>query len=80
VLIQKVITQGPFSVRELADAAGVSPHALYSWASKRRTPQPDSLRRLAAGLRRRGDDLQKLADELDRTIGSRTGDSDPLAE
>ncbi len=70
MLIEKVIRQGPFSMRDLADVAGVSRDALYSWAAKRRTPQPDSLRRLAAGLRERGEHLQELAAELERAAGA----------
>lgn len=74
MLIQRVLEEGPFSMRQLADESGVSYDALYSWAACRRDPRADSLRQLAAGLRQRGSHLNDLADELERAAKQKEGE------
>jgi transcriptional regulator with XRE-family HTH domain len=66
ILIQRILEEGPFSMKQLADEGGLSYDALRSWASSRRTPRPESLLQLAGELRRRGAHLQRLAAELER--------------
>ena len=68
MLIQRVLNEGPFSMRQLAEQAGLSYDALRSWAADRRTPRPDNLKQLAATLRTRGKHLSELASELDAAV------------
>ena len=65
-LIQRVLDEAPFSMRQLADEAGISYDAVRSWASDRRTPRPENLEHLADALERRGSRLHEIADELRR--------------
>lgn len=75
MLIKRVIEEGTSSVRDLADAAGLSYDALRSWSVGRREPQSESLRQLASGLRKRRDELDKLAEELEKAAeGGEHGD------
>jgi transcriptional regulator with XRE-family HTH domain len=71
-LIQRALEEGPFTIQQLADAAGISYDSLYSWAKGRRAPRPDNLRQLASGFDHQGDVLKKLADELRRAADTRT--------
>lgn len=63
-LIQRVLDEAPFSMRNLAEEAGISYDAIRSWATDRRTPRVESLEHLAIALERRGTHLQELAKEL----------------
>jgi transcriptional regulator with XRE-family HTH domain len=65
-LIQRVLDEAPFSMRQLADEAGISYDAVRSWASDRRTPRPENLEHLADALEQRGSRLHEIADELRR--------------
>lgn len=65
MIVQRALSEGPFMLKQLAEEAGLSYDALRSWATGRRTPQPESLRQLADGLRRRAEVLQELAGELE---------------
>jgi transcriptional regulator with XRE-family HTH domain len=62
--VEKVLTDGPFSMNEIARATGLSYDALRSWATGRRTPRKENLRQLAAYLESHGKRLQDFADEL----------------
>jgi transcriptional regulator with XRE-family HTH domain len=66
-LIQRVLDEAPFSMRQLAEEAGISYDAIRSWAADRRTPRPENLMQLAAALERRGSRLHEIADEVRRT-------------
>ena len=66
-LIQRVLEEGPFSIQQLADEAGISYDSLYSWAKGRRVPRPENLRQLATGFDRRSEVLRDIADMLRRT-------------
>ena len=63
-LIQRALDEGPFSMQQLADQAGVSYDSLYSWARGRRVPRAENLRQLAAGFDDRAEALRKVADQL----------------
>jgi transcriptional regulator with XRE-family HTH domain len=63
-LIQRALEEGPFSIRALAEDAGISYDSLYSWARGRRTPKPENLRQVADGFDRRAERLKELAEEL----------------
>jgi transcriptional regulator with XRE-family HTH domain len=65
-MIQRVLDDAPFSMRQIAEEAGVSYDAVRSWATNRRTPKPENLVQLADALRRRGDQLHAIGDELQR--------------
>lgn len=63
-LVQRVLRDGPFSMRQLADDAGLSYGVLRAWAIGRRTPTPENLARIARGFERRAEKLHQLAAEL----------------
>jgi transcriptional regulator with XRE-family HTH domain len=67
-LIQRVLDEATFSMRQLAEEAGISYDAIRSWASDRRTPRPENLEYLASALERRGSRLHEIADELRRAL------------
>ena len=64
--IQRVLDEAPFSMRQLAEEAGISYDAIRSWAADRRTPRPENLLNLAAALDKRGARLHEIASELRR--------------
>jgi transcriptional regulator with XRE-family HTH domain len=64
VLIQQALDEGPFSMQQLAEQAGVSYDSLYSWAKGRRVPRAENLRQLAAGFDDRAEALRKVAEQL----------------
>lgn len=72
-MLQRVLDDAPFSMREIAEEAGVSYDAVRSWATNRRTPKPENLVQLANALHRRGNQLHAIGDEL-RTIARADGD------
>ena len=63
-LVQRVLRDGPFSMRQLADDAGLSYGVLRAWAMGRRTPTPENLARIASGFERRAERLRNIALEL----------------
>ena len=63
-LIQRVLDEAPFSMRQLAEESGISYDAIRSWASDRRTPRPENLLQLAVALERRGSRLHEIAQEV----------------
>lgn len=65
MLIQEALEKGPFSIQDFAEDVGVSYHTLYSWVRGRRTPQPESVKQVAEGLRKRAKKLEELAAKLD---------------
>lgn len=66
MLVGEVLKAGSFSMREIAESAGLSYDAVRSWAANRRTPNPDNLHRLAAALRQRAASLSELAGQLEQ--------------
>lgn len=69
-LIQRALEDGPFSIQQLAEEAGISYDTLYSWAKRRRVPRPENLRQLAHGFDQRAEVLQQIAEELRRGADS----------
>jgi transcriptional regulator with XRE-family HTH domain len=69
VIVQRALKEGPFAMRQLAQASGLSYAALRAWSAGDRIPQPESLRQLALGLKARAAKLQELAEQLERTAG-----------
>lgn len=63
-LIQRVLDEAPFSMRQIAEEAGISYDAIRSWATERRTPRRENVAQLANALDRRGERLKLLAAEL----------------
>jgi transcriptional regulator with XRE-family HTH domain len=63
-LVQRVLRDGPFSMRQLADDAGVNYDVLRGWAIGRRTPTAENLSRMADGFEQRAQQLRQIADEL----------------
>lgn len=69
--VQTVLKEAPFAMRQLAAESQLSYDVLRSWRSGRRRANPDSARRLAAGLAARAEKLQALAREL-RQVSERS--------
>ena len=57
------------NLRLIAEDAGVSYKAVLAWNAGTRTPQPDSLQRLAEGMRRRAEEMVRAAEQLERAAG-----------
>ena len=63
-LVREALDQACSRVKDVASAAGISPHTIWSWSSGRRRPSADSVLRLADELERRGDELSGIAKKL----------------
>ncbi|HEY0021651.1 MAG TPA: helix-turn-helix transcriptional regulator [Longimicrobium sp.] len=68
--IERALSEGPFTIQQLAAEAGVSYDTLYSWVKGRRVPRPENVRQLASGLSRRSDLLRELAGALNEAVES----------
>ncbi len=66
MLVQRVLREGTFSMRELAKESRLSYGTLRAWAAGVRTPEGESLGKLSEGLRARAARLVELADQLDK--------------
>jgi predicted transcriptional regulator len=64
LLIQQILRDLPFSMRQIAEEAGVSYDAVRSWATERRTPRTENLMQLADAIERRSHEMQALAEAL----------------
>jgi transcriptional regulator with XRE-family HTH domain len=73
VTVQRILRDGPFSMRQWAEESGLSYAALRAWAAGARVPEPESLQKLAGGLRQRIDSLSAMVAELDRAAESERG-------
>ena len=78
VLVQRVLREGPFAMRQLAERSGLSYAALRAWASGQRIPQPESLEKLAGGLEQQAGQLAALAGEVRKaaTAAALSGDGE----
>ena len=65
-LVAKALTAAAVAMEELAKRAGMSSSALRRYRLGDRAPSVDALRRLAAALRDQADQLQEVANELER--------------
>ena len=74
-LVQRALRDGPFSMRQLAEDAGLKYDVLRAWAIGRRAPLPENLSRIARGFETRAQQLSALAAEL--RIAAGEVDSDP---
>lgn len=63
-LIQQILRDVPFSMRQIAEEAGVSYDAVRSWATERRTPRTENLIQLADAVERRSEEMHSLATRL----------------
>lgn len=64
--VQSALKEGPFTLRDIASEAGLSYHAIQSYALGRRTPDPETAAKLAGILAARGAAITQLADGLRR--------------
>ena len=69
-LIQRILREVPFSMRQIAEEAGVSYDAVRSWATERRTPRTENLVQLADAIERRSQEMHTLADALRKAAAS----------
>jgi transcriptional regulator with XRE-family HTH domain len=68
--IGRALAEGPFTIQQLADEAGISYDTLYSWVKGRRVPRPENVRQLASGLEKRADLLREIAEDLKDAVES----------
>jgi transcriptional regulator with XRE-family HTH domain len=68
-VVQRVLRDGPFSMRQLAEDAGLSYGVLRAWAMGRRTPTSENLSRIADGFERRAERIHAIIAELRRAAG-----------
>lgn len=73
-VVQRVLRDGPFSMRQLAEDAELSYGVLRAWAMGRRTPTPENLSRIADGFERRAERLHAIIAELRRAAGENAKD------
>jgi transcriptional regulator with XRE-family HTH domain len=69
-VIERALSEGPFTIQQLAEEAGISYDTLYSWVKRRRVPRPENVRQLAHGLEKRADLLREIAEDLNDAIES----------
>ena len=69
MIVRKVMRESGLTRAQMARDANLSQDALWAWWKGARAATPGSLRKLAAGLRRRAARLQELADALERAAG-----------
>jgi transcriptional regulator with XRE-family HTH domain len=63
-VLMLVLDEGPFSMRDLAQDAGVGYEALRSWAAGRHVPDPETVGRLARAIEGRSERLREFATQL----------------
>lgn len=68
--IERALSEGPFTIQQLAEESGISYDTLYSWVKGRRVPRPENVRQLASGLERRAELLREVAEGLKNAVGS----------
>lgn len=68
--IDRALSEGPFTIQQLAGEAGISYDTLYSWVKGRRVPRRENVRQLASGLEKRADLLREIAEELNDAVES----------
>lgn len=66
--IRRVVDESGLPQAVIARDADLSYAAIRAWLNGERTPEPTSIRKLASGLRSRGDRLLELADDLEREV------------
>lgn len=70
-MLRKALKVATPSLREIAQAAGLSYHAIRLYQAGIRTPEAAVVRRLVKALRGQSRELAKLADELEAAAGRR---------
>ena len=68
MIVQDALKRGG-NLRLIAEDAGVSYKAVLAWSAGERTPQPDSLQKLAEGFRKRAQQMAEAAEQLERAAG-----------
>lgn len=68
--IERALSEGPFTIQQLAEESGISYDTLYSWVKGRRVPRSENVRQLASGLERRADLLREIAETLKHAVES----------
>jgi transcriptional regulator with XRE-family HTH domain len=76
-LIDQLLDTTAGRLEDVAAEAGVSYSALYSWATGRRSPNPDNLARLASVAAKRADRLAELAGVIRERVDGETEATDP---
>jgi hypothetical protein len=69
MMVRRVLQESGLSRALIARDSGLSWSALNLWIARKRTPQPESVRQLATGLRSRAAKLEALAAELENAAG-----------
>jgi hypothetical protein len=64
-VMRKALAAGPFSLRHLAESAGLKYQTVRTWAAGLNEPRTLNVRQVAGALRKKGEELEKLAGELE---------------
>jgi predicted transcriptional regulator len=68
--IERALSEGPFTIQQLAEESGISYDTLYSWVKGRRVPRSENVRQLANGLEKRADLLREIVEDLKDAVES----------
>jgi len=69
MIVKKVLDASGLTRAQVARDSGLNEATIWGWLNGRSVPTPESLRKLASGLEKRGGDLQNLARELREEAG-----------
>lgn len=69
MIVQRVLKEGPFTLEGLAEAADAKYQTVRKWAAGLSTPRTENLRQLAGGLRKKSEELARLAEEVEKAAG-----------
>lgn len=69
-LVRRMLKEAPFSMRQLAEEAGLSYDALRAWTAGRHVPERESIRKLTVALKRRAIRLEDHAEALEQAAKS----------
>lgn len=73
-LVERALSEGPFTIQQLANDAGISYDSLYSWAKRRRVPKAENLRQLANAFQHRAEVLNTISARLMEAADTQTND------
>ena len=58
--VQEALKEGPFSLRDLAEQAGVGYETLRQWAAGARNPRPENIESILGALDGQADRIKQL--------------------
>lgn len=65
-MIRKIVEKSGLPRAEFARVGGISRATLEAWLAGTRNPSKESLQKLTDGFRRRGEEMQQIAAEMEQ--------------